>query len=182
MTQKIEQTYGLARERYADLGVDTEASLRKLSAIPISLHCWQGDDVGGFESAGAQLSGGGIQATGNYPGKARSLEELRSDLDQVFGLLPGKHRLNLHAIYGDFGGNKVDRDAITPAHFQSWIDWASERSLGLDFNPSYFSHPLANDGATLTHRDQKVRQFWIDHGIACRRMVRRWGDNSARPW
>ena len=170
MTQKIEQTYMLARERYADLGVDTEAVFEKLSAIPISLHCWQGDDVGGFESAGAALSGGGIQATGNYPGKARSLDELRSDLDQVFALLPGKHRLNLHAIYGDFGGNKVDRDAITPAHFQSWIDWAKERSLGLDFNPSYFSHPLANDGATLTHRDAKVRQFWIDHGIACRRI------------
>ncbi|HEV7403240.1 MAG TPA: L-rhamnose isomerase [Chthoniobacteraceae bacterium] len=170
MTHKIEQTYTLARERYADLGVDTEAVIERLSTIPISLHCWQGDDVGGFESAGAQLSGGGIQATGNYPGKARSLDELRSDLDQVFALLPGKHRLNLHAIYGDFGGHKVERDAITPAHFQSWIDWAKERRLGLDFNPSYFSHPLANDGATLTHRDRKVRQFWIEHGIACRRI------------
>jgi len=171
MTTKIQQTYALAQERYAEIGVDTEAVLNALSAVPISLHCWQGDDVGGFESAGATLSGGGIQATGNYPGKARSLDELRADLDQVFTLLPGKHRLNLHAIYGDFGGKKVERDAITPAHFQSWIDWAKARGLhGLDFNPSYFSHPLANDGATLTHRDATVRQFWIDHGIACRRI------------
>src|SRR3954452_13629780 len=122
MTHKIEQTYTLARERYADLGVDTEVAIERLATIPISLHCWQGDDVGGFESAGAQLSGGGIQATGHYPGKARSLDELRSDLDQVFALLPGRHRLNLHAIYGDFGGKKVERDAITPAHFQSWMD------------------------------------------------------------
>src|SRR6266566_4663963 len=129
----VAKAYQIAQEQYAAIGVDVEAALKKLPAIPISLHCWQGDDVGGFESAGAALSGGGIQATGNYPGKARSLDELRSDLDQVFALLPGKHRLNLHAIYGDFGGKKVERDAITPAHFQSWIDWAKERSLGLDF-------------------------------------------------
>src|SRR3954453_17630435 len=158
--QALESAYQAAKGRYAALGVDTDAAIAKLETIPVSLHCWQGDDVGGFESAGAQLSGGGIQATGHYPGKARSLEELRLDLDQVFALLPGRHRLNLHAIYGDFGGHQVERDAITPAHFQSWIDWAKERRLGLDFNPSYFSHPLANDGATLTHRDQKVRQFW----------------------
>ena len=165
-----ELAYDMAKERYAEVGVDTEAALGKLSAVPISLHCWQGDDVGGFESAGAELSGGGIQATGNYPGKARTLEELRSDLDQVFALLPGKHRLNIHAIYGDFCGKKVERNAITSSHFQSWMDWANERDLGLDFNPSYFSHPLANEGATLTHRDASVRQFWIEHGIACRKI------------
>lgn len=177
LTRVTDQTYSLAREAYAGIGVDTEAALAKLATIPISLHCWQGDDVGGFESAGAELSGGGIQATGNYPGKARSLDELRADLDQVFALLPGKHRLNLHAIYGDFGGKKVERDAITPAHFQSWIDWAKARGLhGLDFNPSYFSHPLANGGATLTHRDAKVRQFWIEHGIACRRIGEKMGE------
>ncbi len=165
-----ENIYASSQQRYADLGVDTEAALRRLASIPISLHCWQGDDVGGFEREGAELSGGGIQATGNYPGKARSLAELRADLDQVYALLPGKHRLNLHAIYGDFGGKKVDRNEITPAHFQGWIDWAKERGLGLDFNPSFFSHPLADDGATLTHLDPAVRQFWIEHGIACRRI------------
>ncbi len=162
--------YSLAKQIYADFGVDTETALNGLALIPISLHCWQGDDVGGFEQNGGSLSGGGIQATGNYLGKARSLEELRQDLDQVLALLPGRHRLNLHAIYGDFGGKAVDRNEITPAHFQSWIDWAKGRVSGLDFNPSYFSHPLANDGATLTHRDPKVQQFWIDHGIVCRKI------------
>jgi L-rhamnose isomerase len=165
-----EQSYSIAKQAYADYGVDVDAALETLATVPVSLHCWQGDDVGGFESAGAELSGGGIQTTGNYPGKARSIDELRQDLDVVYSLLPGKHRLNLHAIYGDFGGKKVDRNEITPAHFQSWIDWAKERGLGLDFNPSYFSHPLANDGATLTHRDETVRQFWIEHGIACRKI------------
>ena len=175
-------TYSGAREVYAAMGVDTEAALAKLAAIPISLHCWQGDDVGGFETAGAALSGGGIQATGNFPGKARSLDELRADLEQVFALLPGTHRLSLHAIYGDFGGGKVERDAISSAHFQSWIDWAKARALhGLDFNPSYFSHPLANDGATLTHRDAKARQFWIDHGIACRRIGAEMGRQLGSP-
>ena len=162
--------YSFAQQAYADLGVDTEAVLQRLTEIPISLHCWQGDDVGGFERPGATLSGGGIQTTGNYPGKARTIEELRADLDQVFALVPGKHRVNLHAIYGEFGGKEVERDAILPEHFQGWIDWAKARGLGLDFNPSYFSHPLANDGATLTHRDPEVRQFWIDHGVACRRI------------
>jgi len=165
-----EQNYSIAKQAYADFGVDVDAALETLATVPVSLHCWQGDDVGGFESAGAELTGGGIQTTGNYPGKARSIDELRQDLDVVYSLLPGKHRLNLHAIYGDFGGKKVDRNEITPAHFQSWIDWAKERGLGLDFNPSYFSHPLANDGATLTHRDEKIRQFWIEHGIACRKI------------
>ena len=171
MTQRTLQTYSLARERYLEIGVDTDVALEALASIPIALHCWQGDDVGGFESAGATLNGGGIQVTGNYPGKARTLEELRADLDRVFTLLPGKHRLNLHAIYGDFSGKKVERDAIAPVHFQSWIDWAKARGLhGLDFNPSYFAHPLANNGATLTHRDNHVRQFWINHGVACRRI------------
>lgn len=173
--------YSSARQAYADLQVDTEAALAKLATIPISIHCWQGDDVGGFERAGATLSGGGIQSTGNYPGKARTLDELRSDLDQVLALVPGKHRLNLHAIYGDFGGQEIDRDAIQPEHFQSWIDWAKTRGLGLDFNPSYFSHPLANDGATLTHRDGKVRQFWIDHGIACRKIGAEMGRQLGTP-
>jgi L-rhamnose isomerase len=162
--------YPFAQETYASLGVDTEVVLQRLATVPLSLHCWQGDDVGGFETAGAVLSGGGIQTTGNYPGKARTLDELRQDLDQALSLLPGKHRLNLHASYADFDGKKIERDEVTAAHFQSWIDWAKKRGLGLDFNPTYFSHPLANDGATLSHRDAAVRQFWIDHGIACRKI------------
>lgn len=163
-------SYASARDLYASLGVDTEAALSALGRTPISLHCWQGDDVGGFERAGATLDGGGIQATGNYPGKARTIAELRSDLDVALKLIPGRNRLNLHAIYGDFGGKKVDRNEITVAHFQSWIDWAKQRGLGLDFNPSCFSHPLAKDGFTLSHADAGVRRFWIDHAIACRRI------------
>ena len=162
--------YSLAQECYASLGVNTENALATLSATPISLHCWQGDDVGGFERAGAELDGGGIQATGHYPGKPRSLKELREDLDQVLRLLPGRHRLNLHACYADLGGRKVDRNAYGVAEFQSWIDWCGERSLGLDFNPSFFSHPLAAEGRTLSHPRREVRDFWIEHGIACRRI------------
>jgi len=165
------QSYSLAQETYAALGVDTEAALQKLQTIPISLHCWQGDDVAGTEHAGASLSGGGIQTTGNYPGKARTLAELRADLDQAFSLIPGKHRLNLHACYADLGGKKLERNAYTTAQFQSWIDWSKERGLGLDFNPTFFSHPLANDGFTLSHQDAGVRQFWIEHGIACRKIA-----------
>lgn len=159
-----------ARDAYAELGVDVENALKTLAATPISLHCWQGDDVGGFERAGATLEGGGIQATGNYPGKARTIAELRADLDAALKHIPGKHRLNLHASYGDFGGRKVERNQIAPEHFQSWIDWAKQRGMGLDFNPTYFSHPLAADGFTLSHRDAAVRNFWIEHGIACRRI------------
>jgi len=163
-------SYSFAQETYAALSVDTEAVIRKLTSVPISLHCWQGDDVGGFENPEAGLTGGGIQATGNYPGKARTLDELRGDLDKALSLIPGKHRLNLHASYADTGGKKVERNALTTAHFQSWIDWSKARGLGLDFNPTYFSHPLANDGFTLTHRESAVRQFWIEHGIVCRRI------------
>jgi L-rhamnose isomerase len=178
---KNSPSYSLAREIYASQGVDTEAVLQKLEKISLSLHCWQGDDVGGFETPGAQLSGGGIQATGNYPGKARTLEELRQDLEKVFGLLPGKHRLNLHASYADFGGKKVERNEIAAAHFQGWIDWCKKRGLGIDFNPTFFSHPLANDGATLSHRDPKVRQFWIDHGIVCRKIGAEMGRQLGTP-
>lgn len=170
MLNPMTASYAQAREAYAALGIDTEAALATLARTPISLHCWQGDDVGGFERAGATLDGGGIQATGNYPGKARTLGELRSDLDVALSLIPGSNRLNLHAIYGDFDGKKVERNAITAEHFASWIDWAKQRKLGLDFNPSCFSHPLAKDGFTLSHADAAVRQFWIEHAIACRRI------------
>lgn len=162
-------SYSEAREIYASLGVDTEEALRTLATIPISLHCWQGDDVAGFEDPAALLSGG-LQATGNYPGKARTIEELRQDLDKALTLIPGTHRLNLHAIYGDFSAGKVPRNEITTAQFQSWIDWCRERGMGMDFNPTYFSHPLAADGLTLSHPDAGIRQFWIEHGIACRRI------------
>jgi L-rhamnose isomerase len=161
--------YSIAQEHYAALGVDADAALGKLAALSVSLHCWQGDDVGGFEKAGAEL-GGGLAVTGNYPGKARTLSELRQDLEQALALIPGKHRVNLHACYADLGGKKVDRNELAPAHFQSWIDWSRERGLGLDFNPTYFSHPLAADGFTLSHADKTVRKFWVEHGAACRRI------------
>ncbi|HTT58312.1 MAG TPA: L-rhamnose isomerase [Opitutaceae bacterium] len=162
--------YSLARERYATLGVDAEAALGTLARTPLSLHCWQGDDVGGFEKPNAVLSGGGIQATGNYPGKARTLDELRADFEQALALIPGRHRINLHACYADLRGKKVGRNAYTVEHFQSWIDWAKARGLGMDFNPTCFAHPLADGGFTLSHPDAKIRQFWIEHCIACRRI------------
>jgi L-rhamnose isomerase len=163
----VEKSFALAVERYAEIGVDTNRALKILATIPISLHCWQGDDVGGFENPGGAL-GGGLVATGNYPGKARTPDELRADLEMACLLIPGKHRVNLHAFYGEFGGKKVDRDEITPAHFKNWIAWAAKNGLGLDFNPTCFSHPKAADGFTLTHRDRAIRQFWIAHCIRSR--------------
>ena len=168
--EEIDKMYKLARERYAELGVDTDEAITRLSEIPISLHCWQGDDVGGFETNGAELSGGGIQATGNYPGKARTIEELRSDIEKALSMIPGKHRLNLHASYLDNGGKFIDRNEITVEHFQSWIDWAKSNGLGMDFNPTFFSHKKASDGFTLSHIDKGIRDFWIEHGIACRKI------------
>jgi len=171
MTDKrIEQAYAMAKEQYAAMGVDTEAAMKKLAAVPISMHCWQGDDVGGFETAGAELSGGGIQATGNYPGKARTIDELQSDVDKAMSLIPGTHRLNLHSCYLDNGGAFVDRNEMEPKHFQTWIDWGKGKLHGMDFNPTYFSHPKAADGFTLAHPDKGIRQFWIEHGIACRKI------------
>jgi L-rhamnose isomerase len=161
--------YSLAREAYAEHGVDTETALQTLARTPLSLHCWQGDDVRGFE-AGAGEPGGGLAVTGAYPGRARTPDELRADLDQALALLPGRHRVNLHASYAELGGAQVDRDAYEPAHFQGWIDWAKARGLGLDFNPTFFGHSLAKSGLTLTHPDEKVRQFWIAHGMASRRI------------
>ncbi len=161
--------YQQAQEQYAGLGVDTEIALEALARIPISLHCWQGDDVGGFESDEG-LTGGGIQTTGNYRGKARTAEELRKDLELAYSLIPGRHRLNLHALYADYDGPKVGRDELGPEHFSRWIDWAKGQKVGLDFNPSFFSHPLAADGFTLASREEGKRKFWVRHGIACRRI------------
>ena len=177
----IESGYADAKQLYAELGVDAEKAMERLSKTAISLHCWQGDDVGGFETAGAELSGGGIQATGNYPGKARNISELRSDLEKTLSMIPGKHRLNLHACYLDNKGKYADRNEITVEHFQSWIDWAKANRLGMDFNPTYFSHKKAADGFTLSHPDKGIRNFWIEHGIACRKIGRQMGQQLGTP-
>jgi L-rhamnose isomerase len=169
-SKRIEEAYEIAKECYAEIGVNSDEAMEKLRKIAISLHCWQGDDVGGFETAGAELSGGGIQATGNYPGKARTIGELRNDIEKALSLIPGRHRLNLHACYLDNGGKFVDRNEITIEHFQSWIDWAKANKLGMYFNPTYFSHEKAADGFTLSHADKAIRDFWIEHGIACRKI------------
>ena len=161
--------YALAIERYRESGVDAEAALARLGTIPISLHCWQGDDVRGFEQSGSSL-GGGLAATGNYPGRARTADELRADATKALSLIPGRHRFNLHACYGEFGSRKVDRDEIRPEHFAAWIDWARSLGIGLDFNPTYFSHAKAADNLTLSHPDQGIRRFWICHGIASRKI------------
>jgi L-rhamnose isomerase len=164
----VKQAYAIAKAQYAELGVDTDTVVKKMNDVVISLHCWQTDDVGGFETPDATLSGGGIQATGNYPGKASSIEQMRADLEKVLSLLPGKHRLNLHAIYGDFKGEKVDRDQIEVKHFQSWIDWCKKHGIGLDFNATCFSHPRAADGFTLSSKNEENRKFWVEHVKRCR--------------
>jgi L-rhamnose isomerase len=168
-TKRIQTAYDSARDVFASLGVDTDAALRRLVQIPISLNCWQGDDVGGFENPGGQL-GGGLAVTGTYPGKARTPDELRADLEKTYSLLPGKHRLALHGMYAETGGRRVERNELDASHFKNWIAWAKTQKLGLDFNPTFFSHPKAADGFTLSHRDKAVRRFWIEHGVACRRI------------
>ena len=172
-------TYEAARKQYARIGVDTEKAIATLRKIPISMHCWQGDDVGGFEnSLGAT---GGIQTTGNYPGKARTPEELMADIDKALSLIPGKHRINLHACYAIFeDGKKVDRDKMEPKHFRKWVEFAKKRGLGLDFNPTFFSHPLA-DGLTLGSEDPRVRAFWIRHGIQCLKIAEYFGKELGTP-
>ena len=180
MTTSIEQSYELARARYADLGVDTEKALQALKKVAISLHCWQGDDVSGFENPDAGLSGG-IQSTGNYPSRARNAQELRADLDVTLRLIPGTHRLNLHSIYAETGKKRVSRNELEPVHFKNWIAWAKDRQMGLDFNGSFFSHPMAADGFTLSHRDRDVRKFWIEHGRACRAIGAEFGKALGTP-
>jgi L-rhamnose isomerase len=162
----IEKTYDTAKQRYAELGVDSDRAMDRLSKIAISLHCWQGDDVGGFESEQG-LSGGGIMATGAYPGKARTPVELRADIDKALSLIPGKHRLNLHAMYAETGG-KVERNELEAKHFTAWIDWAKANGMGMDFNGTFFSHPKADSGFTLSSADEGIRKFWVEHGIVCR--------------
>lgn len=165
---RIEKAYQLAKEEYAELGIDTDKVLQKMNEVVISLHCWQTDDVGGCETPDATLSGGGIQATGNYPGKATSIDQIRADLEKVLSLLPGKQRLNLHASYGDFKGQLVDRNQIEVTHFQSWIDWCKTQGIGMDFNATCFSHPRAADGFTLSSKNEENRWFWVEHVRRCR--------------
>lgn len=165
--KNIERAYRLARERYAELGIDSERALRSLARIPISIQCWQGDDVGGFERAGQPL-GGGLAVTGSYPGKARTPDELRRDFEKALSLIPGKHRFNLHASYAEPAGTRQDRDAQTIDGFRGWIAWARSLKIGLDFNQTYFSHPNVVNGLTLTSPDKTVRKFWVEHGIRCR--------------
>jgi len=174
MQPSIEKGYALAKELYAAHGIDTDQVLKKLADIKISMHCWQGDDVRGFLFQDQELSGG-IQATGNYPGAARTPSELRADLEKAYSLIPGKHKLNLHAIYADTD-EKVDLDALEPRHFATWVDWAKANGLGLDFNPTCFSHPKSADGFTLSHPDPEIRRFWIDHCKASRKIGAYFGE------
>ncbi len=178
---RIEASYRLAQAVYAELGVDTDAVLKILAQIPISLHCWQGDDVAGLEHDGGSISGGGILATGNYPGRARNGNELRQDLEIALSLIPGQSRLNLHAMYAETNGQSVERDQITVAHFQQWIAWAKERQIGIDFNPSFFSHPRAASGFTLSSKDSEVRRFWIEHAKHCRAIGAAMGEILGTP-
>jgi len=162
-------SYEVAREKYAQYGVDTEAAIKRVAEIPVSINCWQGDDVRGFEDPDRALSGG-IMTTGNYPGRARTIDELRDDFDVAAKLIPGAKRINLHAIYLDNGGARVERNEITPEHFDSWIDWARVRGLGIDFNPTCFSHPMSESGLTLSSPDAAIRDFWVEHCIRCRKI------------
>lgn len=174
----IEKAYEVARERYAAYGIDTEAVLDVLQRVPLSLHCWQADDVTGFESAG-ELTGG-IQATGNYPGKARNIEELRQDILKAASLIPGKHRLNIHEIYGEFGGKKVDRDEVGVEHFEGWMQWSKEHGMPLDFNTTSFSHPKSGD-LSLSNPDKEIRDFWIEHSKRCRAIAEEMGRRQGTP-
>lgn len=178
--KNIEQAYVAAKQHYAEYGVDTDKALKKLAEISISLHCWQGDDITGFENLKAK-SGGGIQATGNYPGKARNADELRADLDKAMSLIPGKHRLNLHASYAETADKKIERDKLQPKHFANWIDWAKTSGIGIDFNPTCFAHPKADSGFTLSSYDDGIRKFWVNHCIACRKIGEHIGSRLGNP-
>lgn len=180
MSTQITQAYELAKAAYAQIGVDVDAAIEKLNAVPISLHCWQGDDVGGFESENKELTGG-IQSTGNYPGKARNAAELRQDLEKAFTFIPGAKRVNLHAIYLENGGTFVDRDQVEPKHFEGWVNWAKEQKIGLDFNPSCFSHEKSADGLTLSHPDKAIRDFWIEHVKRSRKISEYFGKELGTP-
>ncbi|MEK3988627.1 MULTISPECIES: L-rhamnose isomerase [Robertmurraya] len=176
----IKENFELAKQAYSKWGIDVEDVLQKLKSVPISIHCWQGDDVAGFEVNPSELSGG-IDVTGNYPGKATTPEQLRSDLEKALSLIPGKHRVNLHAIYAETNGEVVERDQLEPKHFENWVAWAKEQGLGLDYNPTLFSHPKASDGLTLSHPDEEIREFWINHCIGSRKIGEYFGKELGTP-
>lgn len=178
--EQIKKAYEEAKAQYASLGVDVDQAIDKLDKLSISIHCWQADDVSGFENPGGELTGG-IQTTGNYIGKSRTIEELKKDLEKVLSLVPGKHRISLHATYGDFGGKFVDRDQIEPKHFQSWIDWAKENDVKLDFNSTFFSHEKTSSGYTLSDFNPEIRKFWKDHLRCCRRIAAEIGRQQGDP-
>jgi len=170
-SKNIGKMYGLAKARYAELGINTDRAIRRALAIPVSMHCWQADDVGGFEVKEGSVNGGGIMATGNQGGRARTPDEARADYELVLKLVPGVMRLNIHACYAETAGKAVDRDKLEPRHFANWMKWAKKKGLGLDFNPTFFAHPKANDGYTLSHPDPKIRAFWVRHAKACRKIA-----------
>lgn len=176
----VNETFAFAKKEYERLGIDVDKAMEKLKDVSISVHCWQGDDIGGFEVNKSDLSGG-IEVTGNYPGKARTPEELRADLEKALSFIPGKHRVNLHAIYAETDGEVVDRDQLKPKHFEKWVQWAKKHNLGLDFNPTLFSHEKAEDGLTLSHPNAEIRQFWIDHCKACRKIGEYFGRELGTP-
>jgi L-rhamnose isomerase len=179
-TESIKTVYGLAKEAYAKFGIDTDEVIKTAVEIPISVQCWQGDDVTGFEGAEG-ISGGGILATGNYPGRARNGDELRADAEFAFSLIPGKKRFSLHMFYAETGGKKIGRDELEPEHFKDWMAWSEKKKIPLDFNPSFFSHPLANDGYTLTSADSRIRRFWTRHAVASRKIAAALGANQGSP-
>lgn len=176
--QLINKAYEIAKERYAVLDIDTDKAMDALQNISLSMHCWQADDVTGFESGGALT--GGIQATGNYPGKARNMEEVRMDILKAMSFIPGRHRLSLHEIYGDFGGKFVDRDQVEPSHFESWMEWAAENDIKLDFNSTSFSHPKSGN-LSLANPDKAIRDFWVEHTVRCRAIAEEMGRRQNDP-
>lgn len=176
---QIKKAFEFAQESYAEVGVNINKAIDILSKIKVSMHCWQGDDVGGFENPDSGLDGG-IQVTGNYPGKARTIDELKADLEKAYSFIPGKHKLNLHAFYADTKGRKIERNEIYPENFSTWVDWAKENGIGLDFNPTFFSHTKASDGFTLSHIDKGIRNYWIEHGIACRKIAEFMGKETGQ--
>lgn len=180
MSKNIIQQYKIAKERYLELGIDTDKVLEKLDTIPISIHCWQGDDVKGFEIQNSKLTGG-IQSTGNYPGAAKTAVDLRMDLEKAFSLIPGKKRLNLHSLYLESNGEKIERNQIKPKHFENWVKWAKANNIALDFNPSLFSHEKANSGLTLSHPNKDIRDFWIEHVKHCRKISEYFGKELGTP-
>ncbi len=179
--EQIEQRYEDAKKQYRALGVDADQAIRTLAETPVSLHCWQGDDVRGFELQPGQVSGGGIMATGNYPGSASNAETLRRDAEKAFSMIPGKKRFNLHAIYAETGDKAIPRDEISAEHFANWMAWSKKNHIPLDFNPTFFAHPKANDGYTLSHQNPDIRKFWIRHDLACRKIAEAIGREQGEP-